>query len=111
MVDSLVGAPTWTLVPGAVRPSTRKVFVYARIGCRFLAGLSGSNRLAPTVAPVAQLDRASASGAEGPAFESRLAHAGSKSFTSHPSPLPPPSCARGARTTGVADPAAGPLSP
>ena len=25
-------------------------------------------------APVAQLDRASASGAEGPAFESRLAH-------------------------------------
>ena len=26
------------------------------------------------VAPVAQLDRASASGAEGPAFESRLAH-------------------------------------
>jgi hypothetical protein len=40
-------------------------------------------RLGPTVrpsdgttefAPVAQLDRASASGAEGPAFESRLAH-------------------------------------
>src|ERR1041384_930600 len=45
--------------------------------------VGGSNPLAPTEegfegwsqsAPVAQMDRASASGAEGPAFESRLAH-------------------------------------
>ena len=35
------------------------------------------------LAPVAQLDRASASGAEGPAFESRLAHAPNEKPRAH----------------------------
>jgi hypothetical protein len=48
--------------------------------------VGGSNPLAPTlqVAPVAQLDRASASGAEGPAFESRLAHSSERKRNSYP---------------------------
>src|SRR5947209_18104456 len=90
MGDSLVGAPTWAQVPGTVRLPTRKVFVCSGIGCRFMEGRADQIHSLPFYAPVAQLDRASASGAEGPAFESRLAHA-----------LIKPRPARGTGTSGT----------